>query len=354
MASAMSSQNRTSDNASQQSKSRVDTVPNRSKLTSHMVSSFQIAKVHRNHEKPVSCLDFSHDGNLLASCAPDHTVQVFDCLTGHKKGDIPVRKYGAGVVRFIQGKSPPTVVTASTSGSNTIRALDLEKRCYFRNFEGHNAEVASISSSPAGPEFLSTSRDSYVMLWDCRMEVARGSVQASGTPIVAYDPKGLIFGIAYNMSNQKSVVKLYDARQYNEGPFLEFPIENSSDAPPSCLKFSSDGEYFILVNPDVSATVSVYDAYKGALYRTFTGHRNTRGIALEASFSPDSAFLSTGSEDGAIYMWDLKTKRLLLDKPGTHALPSACASWNPVYALFASACQNVVMWLPQEETDQEY
>jgi len=35
----------------------------------------------------------------------------------------------------------------------------------------------------------------------------------------------------------------------------------------------------------------------------FQGHSNNKGIPLEASFSPDSQFVFSGSTDGRVHAW---------------------------------------------------
>jgi len=40
------------------------------------------------------------------------------------------------------------------------------------------------------------------------------------------------------------------------------------------------------------------DAFTGSLLQTFTGHLNSKNLPLEASFSPDSQFVISGSSDG--------------------------------------------------------
>lgn len=317
----------------------------RSPLTDDLVASFDLAAVHRSHGKPVSCMDFSSNGAILAASSPDGVVAVYDALEGTQKGLIPVRKYGAGVLRFVHGAMSPAVVAASTARDDKLRLLDLNSQGYLRYFGGHEATVSSVAASPIGPSFISASKDAWIRVWDVRQETATGKVKASGCPVVAYDPKGLIFSIAYNAPGRKTFVKLYDARQYEDGPFLEFQLDNPSDSVPTCLKFSSDGEYFLLVNEDVKTTVDVFDAYKGKSYRRFSGHRNVSGIPLEASFSPDSAFVATGSDDGSLFAWNLETERLVLEKKQVHAMPTACTIWNPYYQMMATSCQNVVFWL---------
>lgn len=318
-------------------------------LNSTLVSSFNVAAVFRNHRKSVSCIDICQDGKTMVSSSADDTIAVYNCLEGLDTSTIPVRKYGAGVVRFVQDNQPPAVVVASTMGDHQIRALDIESQKYVRYFSGHDDQVVSMTSSPVGPHFISSSQDSFIRVWDCRKKIAIGKVRAVGTPLVAYDPKGLIFGITFNVPNSRTLVKLYDTRNFSDGPFLEFSLENPSDSIPTCFKFSSDGEYFLVVNADVSAGVSMYDAYKGFPVRTFTGHRNASGMPLEASFSPDSKFVASGSDDGSVFVWDLETGETLLDKTQIHALPSACVVWNPVFAMSASACQNVLFWLPSDK-----
>ena len=322
----------------------------RSEFTTRMVSSLQPARVHRTHTKPTTCIDFSADGRTLASSGTDDTIGIYNCLEGTVSGVISMRKYGAGEIRFLRQTNQSTLLVASTIGhGNAIRAMDVSTRSYVRYFEGHSSRVGSLAASPSGPGFISGSRDGSVRVWDVRSQDACGKVHASGSPIVAYDPKGLIFGITYCDKAMRTKVKLFDARSYDDGPFLEFALDNVSQAPPTCLKFSSDGEYFALVNTDVNPSVGIYDAYEGGLFRTFVGHRNASGVSLEVDFSPDSLYVASGSDDGSLFVWDLKMDKPLMTESEIHALPATCVAWNPVYAMLATACQNVVMWLPDDD-----
>lgn len=322
----------------------------RGRLTKSVVSSLDLAAVHRIHEKPVTSLDFNLNGSLLASSSGDNTIGIFDALNGTYKGSIPVRKYGAGVVKWmLDAESPLSIFTTSTIRDNHVKMLDLQTEQYVRYFVGHDSMVTSISASPVGPNLLSASADGWIRLWDVKQEHAIGKVKAYGTPLVAYDPKGLIFGIAYCNFKGKTLVQLYDPKNYQDGPFLEFKIANNSNASPSCFKFSSDGEYLLLVHGDVDSPIEICDAYKGGSYRTFKGQSNGSGIPLEASFSPDSAYVAIGGDDGSYHVWHLESEEMLVSKKNVHALPSGCVLWNPYCQMVATACQNIVFWLPNSD-----
>jgi WD40 repeat protein len=66
--------------------------------------------------------------------------------------------------------------------------------------------------------FLSASLDNTVRFWDLRSNACQGMIRVKGKPQVAYDPDGLIFGVAA----APNVVKLFDARNYSAGPFVSF------------------------------------------------------------------------------------------------------------------------------------
>ena len=68
------------------------------------------------------------------------------------------------------------------------------------------------------------------------------------------------------------------------------------------LKFSPDGKT-ILISTNGSL-IRLIDAFNGKLMQSFTGHVNTKSIPLEASFSPDSQFVISGSTDGRVHIWN--------------------------------------------------
>jgi WD40 repeat protein len=83
--------------------------------------------------------------------------------------------------------------------------------------------------------------------------------------------------------------------------FLFFPLAEK-DIEWTGLKFSPDGKT-ILISTNGSL-IRLIDAFNGKLMQSFTGHVNTKSIPLEASFSPDSQFVISGSTDGRVHIWN--------------------------------------------------
>ncbi|MCJ8729552.1 hypothetical protein PDJAM_G00107790 [Pangasius djambal] len=76
------------------------------------------------------------------------------------------------------------------------------------------------------------------------------------------------------------------------------------------------------------------------------GYNNSKGVVLEASFTPDSQFVMMGSEDGKIHVWNAESGMKVAVLDGKHTGPVTCLQFNPKFMTFASACSNMAFWLP--------
>lgn len=81
----------------------------------------------------------------------------------------------------------------------------------------------------------------------------------------------------------------------------------------------------------------------------FTGPPNKNKIPIEASFSPDSQFIFTGSADGHVLAWNATGGYKICTLDGHPQPPVQCVKFNPRSMMLASASSNLAFWLPDPE-----
>lgn len=72
------------------------------------------------------------------------------------------------------------------------------------------------------------------------------------------------------------------------------------------------------------------------------GHLNSTGSTLEASFTPDSRYVLSGSQNGRIHVWSAETGDEVVVLDGGHPHPSHSVQFNPKFMMMASACRSIV------------
>ncbi|RLN10405.1 hypothetical protein BBJ28_00022516 [Nothophytophthora sp. Chile5] len=158
---------------------------------------------------------------------------------------------------------------------------------------------------------------------------------------------------------------MYDARNYQEGPFAKFSLYDTSilaavepflahSQAPNLnvkklhaldIKFSPDGNQ-LLVTTNRGMFLHL-DAFEGQLTHLFKEHvASQRGdIQLGSCYSADGAYALTGSEDGRVFVYKSSTGELVHTLPQGHSGPVVDLQWNPQRHLLASAGGNsTVFW----------
>lgn len=313
------------------------------RLVDNVIRSFRSVKVFRDNQEKINHMHFSQDGQLLISSSDDDQIVIYDCERGTHQRTLNSKKYGVDLIHFTQNKT--NVVHASTKENDIIRYLNVQENNYIRYFRGHNKRVVTLCMNPTDDSFLSGSLDKSIRLWDIRSSYCQGFMSLAGRPVAAFDPEGLIFAVGINSES----VKLYDLRSFDKGPFSSFKFQADKDIEWTGLKFSPDGKT-ILISTNGSM-IRLIDAFSGNSLQTFTGHMNSKNIPLEASFSPDSQYVLSGSTDGRVHIWNAENGTKICVLKGDHTGPVRCFQFNPKSMMMASTCKNMVFWLPSLDDD---
>lgn len=224
-------------------------------------------------------------------------------MHARKAVSLRCQKFGVGLCRFTHAPQAVIASSAPPPGAprdDALRYLDITRNAYIRFFPGHTAAVSSLVTNPQDDTFISVSLDKSLRLWDLRAS-ARGACTAmcalpdDAASFATYDREGQIFAVAVGGRQ----VKLFDPRSLSVGPFetFRFPEQKRWTG----ISISQDGRFILL--PAADGVITLVDAFTGERLRTFEGHVNESSSALDACFTPDSAFVLSGSEDGTVHVW---------------------------------------------------
>eukprot|EP00064_Thunnus_orientalis_P019722 superscaffoldBa00005058_g19850 len=249
------------------------------KITDSVLRSFRVARTYRENSQKVNCVDYSPNGENAISSSDDDCIVLYDIREG---------------------------------------------------------KVIALSMSPVDDTFISGSLDKTIRIWDLRSPNCQGLTNPLGKPVCSFDPDGLIFAAGV----ESQAIKLYDLRAFDKGPFASFEMRFSRVCDWTGLKFSNDGKQ-ILISTN-GGMIRVLNAFNGSVLHTFSGYNNSKGISLEACFTPDSQFVMIGSEDGRVHVWSTESGMKVAVLDGKHSGPINTLQFNPRYLTFASACTNMV------------
>ncbi|KAL0343106.1 UNVERIFIED_CONTAM: protein ANTHESIS POMOTING FACTOR 1 [Sesamum angustifolium] len=234
------------------------------------------------------------------------------------------RDYNGRISSMDFHKTSSYLVTASDDES--IRLYDVA-----------SATVVSLSLCSRKDCFISGSLDRTVLLWDQRAEKCQGLLRVQGRPAAAYDDQGLVFAIAFG-----GYIRMFDARKYEKGPFDIFSLGGDmSEA--NVVKFSNDGRLMLLTTSN--GHIHVLDSFRGTLLSTYNVKPVSSNSTLEASFSPEGMFVISGSGDGSVYAWSVRSGKEVASWMSTEAEPPII-KWAPGSLMFVTGSSELSFWIP--------
>ena len=256
----------------------------------------------------IECITFSPDGKILASGGWDHTIVLWDAITGEQKTTLKDHNFNAvgGDVRCLSFSSDGKIL-ASGHGDGNIRLWDVKSTRLKKYLSGHSSHVYGMSFSPTDNEFLVSGSGDELWIWN----IAKGKheflyigvnviarVESDGTKVyewpavfaLCFSPNGKTLATAH----RDTTVRLWNMETRTAKSILK----GHTDFVKS-VSFSQNGK--TLVSGGWDRTVRLWDITTGTQKAILTGHANK---IKNVSFSSDGSTIVSIDYSNTIRLWD--------------------------------------------------
>ena len=270
----------------------------------------ELYRILTGHENRVSCVAWSPDGNMLASGAADQSIRLWSGEYGELLFTLEGHEHDVSSVTW----SPDSRILASGSRDQTIRLWDSQRGQLLHVLEGHQGPIYSVAWSLDGTLLASGSFDHTLRIWD----VEHGTLWQT---LKIHD--GPVSSVAWSPDSQSVASGSFDntirfwSRETGRQTLI---LESHTDAI-LCVRFSLDG--YLLASKSYDNTVRLWQCETGELLAVLdepSAIMNFGGLA----FHPLEAILAThGREDKGLRIWQLDYNSLLEKKaisPESHEL----------------------------------
>ncbi|MDI9634317.1 hypothetical protein QM565_00690 [Geitlerinema splendidum] len=239
-----------------------------------------------SHEATLYRAKFSPDGQTIAAVGLDGTVPVWR-LDGTRQTTLVGHTAAIWDVAF----SPDGQMLATVSSDRTIKLWRADGTLV-QTLSGHQSAVWSVAFSPDGQLLASASLDNTIKLWNREGRLIRTLDNGNAAVwTVAFSPDGqrIASGAADNR------VKLWS----REGELLHTLEGHTAEV--QNVTFSPDGKAIASASAD--KTIKLWNL-DGVLKRTLREHR---AVIRVVRFSPDGQVLASASDEGIVKLWNLST-----------------------------------------------
>ncbi|KAI3806108.1 hypothetical protein L1987_22000 [Smallanthus sonchifolius] len=303
----------------------------------------QILSAHKNE---VWFVQFSNNGNYLASSSSDCTAIIWKVLEDSKLVLEHTLKSHQNPVSFVSW-SPDDTMLLTCGNSEVLRLWDVETGTCKHTFGDNDFLVSSCAWFPGSTRLVCGSSDPKkgICMWDCEgneLKAWRG-IRMPKISDIAVTPNG-----EYLIS----IFSDRDIRILNVGMNTERVI--SEEHPITSLSVSGDSKYLIVsLN---SQEIHMWDV-EGCLEKPlrYKGHRQHKYVIRSCFGGANGMFIASGSENSQVYIWNRRISDPIEVLSG-HSMTVNCVSWNPKrHRMLASASddQTIRIWGPQSENVTE-
>ncbi|MEM9259024.1 MAG: WD40 repeat domain-containing protein [Bacteroidota bacterium] len=281
---------------------------------------------------PITTVDFSPDGELLAVAGASATVHLYHAHLGIKvKALRDGHKEHINTVRF----SPDSRLLATGGSKHKILIWDVASGRLIHELVGHEAPIQDLSFSPNGFYLASASGEDQAIIWNLATghRVMGLSRHPDKINSVAFGPKGEQLITA--CSDQK--LRIW---AFKDGKLLQ--TLKGHKAAICAVQWSWAADLIASGGKDNSA--KIWNPISGDQAPNLPSHPTD---VCSLTFNPEGTILGTGGADNLVKLWDLTSGKLIIAlTKGAHFAKVEEVDFNPEGTILASCSRDgmVKLW----------
>ncbi|XP_026277073.1 cilia- and flagella-associated protein 52 isoform X1 [Frankliniella occidentalis] len=237
-----------------------------------------------------STVKFSADGKSIISGWNDGCIRSFTPQSGKLMYTIP-NAHNKGVTALDLTSDGSTIVSGGGEGQVRIWKISSSLHKLSAILKDHKGPVSDIHVSSNNQQAVSASTDGSCIIWDI-VRLVRLQILFANSLFMAcrFNPDGCQV-LTAGTDRKIQYWECYDGSLIRD-------LEGSTAAALNTLDISLDGSFFVTGSNDF--LVKVWNYNEGYTTHIGIGHA---GIITTVRLSPDSKYLISVSDDGAIFTW---------------------------------------------------
>mmetsp|Transcript_40370 Transcript_40370/g.160308 ORF Transcript_40370/g.160308 Transcript_40370/m.160308 type:complete len:361 (-) Transcript_40370:2367-3449(-) len=299
------------------------------------------------HESEVNGLDFSPDGNTLASCSFDRTIVLWNVRDEECAATTIMRGHKSSIsdIKWLQAGD----YLVTSSADKTAALWDAVTAQRIKQFKGHASYVNAVAVSrreTSEPWKIATaSDDRTARIWDKRVKGRK----ATQTLDHAYQLLALDFGSDENQLYTGGIdnsVYAWDLRKPEKEVMRLAGHENTITG----LSVNKAGTHLVTNGMDNVCKVWDIRPYveggdDNRLTMNLTGHQiQVEKNLVRCAWSPDGTTVACGSGDRMVWVWNGVSGEVLYKLPGHRGSVNDVA-FHPTEPIIGSASSDKTIFL---------